>query len=346
MQVAVPTGRNSVGRIVMKAVVLTRFGPPEVLQMREVPKPAPQENEVLIRIYATTVFAADCEIRGLKFPFVFRPLVRFAIRILLNRRKQRNLILGQEVAGEIESVGKEVTRFKEGDQVFGCTGFRLGGYAEYICLPEKGTLAIKPPNLTYEQAAAVPVGGIDAVYYLRNANIQSGEKVLINGAGGSIGAVAVQLARHFGAEVTAVDRAEKLEMLRSIGADHVVDYTKEDFTKRGEMYDVIFDVIGRSPFSRSVRSLTPDGRYLINNARLSKMLRGPRVARRSSKKVIIWLARTESENADSFSFLRKLLEAGMIKPVIDRCYPLEDIVEAHRYVDAGLKKGNVVITVA
>ncbi|HUP27696.1 MAG TPA: NAD(P)-dependent alcohol dehydrogenase, partial [Chloroflexia bacterium] len=184
------------------------------------------------------------------------------------------------------------------------------------------------------------------VYYIRRADIRAGEKVLINGAGGSIGTVAVQLAKHFGAEVTAIDSAEKLDMLRSIGADHVLDYRREDFTKKGETYDVIFDVVGKSPFSRSVKSLRPGGRYLINNARLSKLIRGPQVSRRSNKKVITWLARTGSEYADSLDFLRKLLEAGTIKPVIDKCYPLEQIVEAHRYVDAGHKKGNVVITVA
>jgi NADPH:quinone reductase-like Zn-dependent oxidoreductase len=329
----------------MKAIVMTKFGPPDVLQLQEVAKPVPQEDEVLIRIYATTVFAADCEIRGLTFPVMTRPLARLAVRIINRHKKQRYLILGQEVAGEIEAVGKEVTRFRGGDQVFGWTGLRMGGYAEYICRPENGILAIKPPNLTYEEAAAVPVGGMDAVYYLRRANIRMGEKVLINGAGGSIGTVAVQLAKHFGAEVTGVDSTEKLEMLRSIGADHVVDYTREDFTKRGETYDVIFDVIGRSPFSRSVRSLTPNGRYLINNARMSQVIRGPRVSRRSSKVVITWIARKASEYADSFSFLTELLEAGTIKPVIDRCYPLEQIIEAHRYVDAGHKKGSVVITV-
>lgn len=330
----------------MKAIIMTKFGPPEVLHMQEVPKPAPQENEVLIRTYATTVFAADCELRGLKFPFVFRPLFKLAIRLLMRRTKRRYLILGQEVAGEIEAVGKEVTRFREGDQVFGWTGFRFGGYAEYVCLPEKGTLAIKPPNLTYEEAAPATVGGIDAVYFMRAANIQKGQKVLINGACGSIGTLAVQLAKHLGAEVTAVDSAEKLEVLSSLGADHVIDYRREDFTKRGEIYDVIFDVVGKSPFSRSVRSLTPDGYYLVNNARLSKLIRGPWAARRSNKKVITWLGRTQSEYADCFSFLRKLLEAGTIAPTIDRYYPLEQIVEAHRYVDAGHKKGNVVITVA
>src|SRR3954463_7106952 len=201
---------------------MTKFGPPEVLQLREVPKPAPLENEVLIRIYATTAFAGDCELRGLKFPIVFRPFFRLVIRMLMRRRKLKTLILGQEVAGEVEAVGKEVTRFREGDQVFGWTGFRMGGYAEYICVPENGMLAIKPPNITYEEAAAAPVGGMDAVYYIRCANIRSGDKVLVNGAGGGIGTLSVQLAKHYGAEVTAVDSTEKLEMLSSIGADHVI----------------------------------------------------------------------------------------------------------------------------
>ena len=230
--------------------------------------------------------------------------------------------------------------------MFAWTGLRLGAYAQYTCLPEKGMLAIKPATMTYEEAAAVPLGGLNAWHFLRQGNIQSGQKVLIFGAGGSIGTFAVQIARFFGADVTAVDSTGKLEMLRSIGADHVVDYTREDFTKRGETYDVIFDVIGKSPFSRSVRSLTPNGHYLINNARLSKLIRGPRVSRRSNKKVITWLGRTTSEIADSFSFLRKLLEAGTIKPVIDRCYPLEDVVEATKYVETEQKTGNVVLTVA
>jgi NADPH:quinone reductase-like Zn-dependent oxidoreductase len=325
----------------MKAIVCTKFGPPDVLQLQEVAKPAPKDHEVLIRIYATTVTAADCELRGLKVPLAFR----LPLRIYLGRIRPGPMILGQELAGEIEAVGKAVTRFRKGDQVFGWSGLRLGAYAEYTCLPEDGVLAIKPSNMTYEEAAVLPVGGLDAVYFLRKGTIQSGNKVLINGAGGSIGTFAVQLARYFGADVTAVDSTGKLDMLRSIGADQVIDYTQEDFTKSGESYDVIFDVVGKSSFTRSVRSLTPNGRYLFGNARLSQQIRGQWMSRRSSKQVILWKARAASEYTEDFKFLTELIEAGKIQAVIDRCYPLEQMAEAHRYVDTGQKKGNVVITV-
>jgi NADPH:quinone reductase-like Zn-dependent oxidoreductase len=326
----------------MKAVVLTRFGGPNVLQLQEVAKPAPRDNEVLIRIHATTVTAGDCELRGLKVPIAFR----LPIRIYMGLMRPKPIILGQELAGEIEAVGKDVTRFRKGDQVFGWTGLRLGAYAEYTCLPEKGVLATKPSTITYEEAAVLPVGGLDAVYFLKRANIQSGQKVLINGAGGSIGTFAIQIAKYFGSDVTGVDSTGKLDMLRSIGADHVIDYTREDFTKSGETYDVIFDVVGKSSFSRSARMLTPNGRYLMGNARLSHMVRGRWLSKRSSKKVISWGARRASEYTEDFKFLKELIEARKIKSVIDRRYPLEQIVEAHRYVDAGHKKGNVVITVA
>jgi len=255
------------------------------------------------------------------------------------------MILGQELAGEIEAVGKEVTRFRKGDQVVGWCGFSLGAYAEYKCLPENWLLAIKPSNMTYEEAEPLPVGGLEAAYFVRRGNIQSGQKVLINGAGGSIGAFAVQMAKSFGAEVTAVDSTEKLDMLRSIGADRVIDYTQEDFTKSGETYDVIFDVIGKSPFSRSVRLLTLNGCYLMANPRLSHRIRGRWTAMRSSKTVIPWKARTAGENAEDFNFLKGLIEVGKVKTVIDRSYALEQTAEAHRYVDTGHKKGNVVITV-
>ena len=262
------------------------------------------------------------------------------------RKPTRITILGQEFAGEIESVGKDVTRFKQGDQVFGATGFGMGAYAEYICLPEEpeameGVLAKKPANMTYEEAAAVPIGGLEALHFLRKANIQSGQKVLIIGAGGSIGTFAVQLAKSFGAEVTGVDSTGKLDMLRSIGADHVIDYTQEDFTKNGQTYDVIFDVMGKSSFSGSIRSLKQNGRYLLANPGLSQMVRGRWTSMRSSKKVIIGAA---SHKTEDLIFLKELIEAGKIKPVIDRRYPLEQIAEAHRYVETGQKKGNVVIT--
>src|SRR6266571_4718080 len=323
----------------MKAIVCTKFGPPDVLQLQEVAKPAPKDNEVLIRIYATTVTAADCDLRGLKVPRAFR----LPLRIYLGRIRPGPIILGQELAGEIEAVGKDVKRFRKGDQVFGWSGLGLGAYAEYKCLPEDGVLAIKPANISYEEAAVLAVGGLDAVHFLRKGHIQSGEKVLIHGAGGSIGTFAVQLAKYFGAEVTAVDSTGKLDTLRSIGADQVIDYTQEDFTKNGETYDVIFDVVGKSSFTRSVLSLKHNGRYLLANPRLSQMVRGLWTSRRSSKKVIFGAA---SEKTEDLVILTELIEAGKIQSVIDRRYPLEHIAEAHRYVDTGHKKGNVVITVA
>lgn len=325
----------------MKAVVWTKFGPPEVLQLQEVAKPAPKDNEVLIRIYATTVTAAECELRGLKVPIAFR----LPLRIYMGLIRPKPIILGQELAGEIEAVGNGVTRFKKGDQVTGWCGLRLGAYAEYACLPEGGVLAIKPSNMTYEEAATLPIGGLDAAYLLRKGTIQSGERVLINGAGGSIGTFAVQIAKYFGANVTGVDSTGKLDMLRSIGADEVIDYTQEDFTKSGESYDVIFDVVGKSSFSRSVRMLTPNGRFLTSNPRPLKMVRARWASRRSSKKIIPWAGRSASEYTKDFNFLRELIELGKIKSVIDRCYPLEQTAEAHRYAETGHKKGHVAITV-
>jgi NADPH:quinone reductase-like Zn-dependent oxidoreductase len=263
-------------------------------------------------------------------------------------KPNRIKILGQELAGEIEAIGKDVKRLRAGDQVFGTTGLGFGAYAEYICLPEEsamGALATKPANITYEEAAAVPTGGLEALYFMRKANTLTsvrGEKVLIIGAGGSIGTYAVQLARHFGAEVTGVDSTNKLDMLRSIGADHVIDYTQQDFTKNGETYDVIFDVPGKSSFSGSIRSLKQNGRYLLANPGLSHALQGPWTSMRSGKKVMFGAA---SQKTQDLIFLRDLIEAGQIKPVIDRSYSLQQIAEAHRYVDTGHKKGNVVITV-
>lgn len=255
--------------------------------------------------------------------------------------------LGMELAGEIESAGKDVKLFKPGDQVFAATGFvRLGTYTEYKCLPaqsEDGVMAIKPANMSYEEAAAVPVGGLEALHFLRLGNVQSGQKVLINGAGGTIGTFAVQLARYFGAEVTGVDSTGKVDMLRSIGADHVIDYTQEDYTRSGETYDVILDVIGRSSFSGSLKSLKHNGRYLLANPRVSQMVRGRWTSMISSKKVIFG---TASQKTEDLIFLKELIEAGKIKSVIDRCYPLEQAAEAHRYVETGQKKGHVVITVA
>jgi NADPH:quinone reductase-like Zn-dependent oxidoreductase len=326
----------------MKAIVWTKYGPPDVLQLKEVEKPTPKDNEVLIRIHATTVTAGDCELRSLKFPIY----LSLAMRLWRGFLKPRGTsILGTELAGEIEAIGKDIKRFKEGDRVFGSAGMRFGANAEYICLPEEkgemeGGVAIKPANMTYEQAATVPFGGRDALHFLRKGDIQSGQKILINGAGGSIGTFAVQLAKHFGAEVTAVDSTAKLDMLRSVGADRVIDYTQEDFTKREEIYDVIFDVVGTISFSRSKRSITKNGTYLLANPMKSQMVRGPWARMTSRKKVIM---ETASGTIEDLIFLRELIEAGKIKTVIDRQYPLEQTVEAHRYVETGQKKGNVVI---
>jgi len=323
----------------MKAIVWTKYGPPDVLQLKEVEKPIIKDDEVLIKVHATTVTAGDSEIRSFKVPILFRPLMR----IWLGLRKPRKKTLGMELAGEIESIGKDVKLFSKGDQVFAATGFGLGAYAEYKCLPEDGVLALKPANMTYEEAAAVPTGGLNALHFLRKGNIRSGQKVLINGSGGSIGTFAVQIAKSFGAEVTGVDSTRKLDMVRSIGADHVIDYTQEDFTKSGETYDVIFDVVGKSSFSHSLRSLKQNGRYLLANPGLSQMIRGIWTSMISSKKVIIGPA---SEKTEDLVFLKELIEAGKIKSVIDRRYPLEQIADAHNYVDKGHKKGNVVITLA
>jgi 2-desacetyl-2-hydroxyethyl bacteriochlorophyllide A dehydrogenase len=328
----------------MKAIIWTRYGPPDGLQLREIEKPTPKDNEVLIKVYAATVTAADTEFRRLKLPFPFSIPLRLYLGIM---KPTRITILGTEFAGEIVSAGKDVTRYKPGDQVFGYTGLGMGTYAEYMCLPEKtsgmaGVIAKKPANMTYEEAAAVPFGGLEALHSLRKANIQSGQKVLINGAGGSIGTCAVQLAKHFGAEVTAVDHTAKLDMLRSIGADHVIDYTQEDFTKSGQTYDVIFDTIGKSSFSGSLRTLNENGTYLNANPGLLSKLRWRWTLKRNNKKVILW---TAGYTANNLLALKELIEAGTIKAIIDRRYPLEKVAEAHRYVDTGQKKGNVVITV-
>jgi NADPH:quinone reductase-like Zn-dependent oxidoreductase len=336
----------------MRGVVWTKYGPPEVLQLREVEKPAPKDTEVLIKIYASTVTAGDCEMRRLKFPIY----LSLPLRMWLGFRKPRDMTIpGTELAGEVESVGKDVKLFKEGDQVFGSAGLGFGTNAQYKCLPEKpngveGALALKPANMSYEEAATVPFGGRDALHFLRNGNIQPGQKVLVNGAGGSIGTFAVQLAKHFGAEVTAVDSTGKLDMLRSIGADQVIDYTREDFTKSGETYDVIFDVIGKISLARSEKAMEQNGTYLLANPGLSQIVPGLWIrvksslpGRQTGKKVVMQPAGGTTED---LIYLKELIEAGKITTVIDRSFPLEQIVEAHRYVESGLKKGNVVITVA
>jgi NADPH:quinone reductase-like Zn-dependent oxidoreductase len=327
----------------MKAIVWTNYGPPEVLKLQEVEKPTPKDNEVLIKVHAATASTPDSELRRLKLPLFFAFFLRLYLGLL---KPTRRTILGTEFAGEIVFAGKDVKRYKPGDQVFGYTGLEMGTYAEYMCLPENpsalaSVMAKKPANLTYEEAAAVPFGGLEALHSLRQATIEPGQKVLIVGAGGSIGTYTVQLAKHYGAEVTGVDHTVKMDMLRSIGADHVIDYTREDFTKNGQTYDVILDTIGKSPFSRSLRSLRENGTYLNANPGLFGGFRMRWHAKNSSKRVIMW---TAGYTVDNLLAVKELIESGTIKPIIDRSYPLEQIAEAHRYVDTGHKKGNVVIT--
>jgi 2-desacetyl-2-hydroxyethyl bacteriochlorophyllide A dehydrogenase len=329
----------------MKAIVWTKYGPPDGLQLREVEKPTPKETEILIQVYATTATAGDCEMRRLELPL----MLSFPIRLYAGlMRPKRITILGQELAGKVEQVGEKVDSFQVGDQVFGTTGFGFGAYAEYICLPgepdqTQGVLAIKPANLTYEEAAAVPTAGLEALHYLREADIRRGKKVLIIGAGGSIGTFSIQLAKHLGAEVTGVDRTEKLDLMRSLGADHVIDYTGGDYTRSGDTYDLIIDVVGKGSVLRRLRLLEPDGFYYLAYAGLSHVVLGKFVSMTSNKKVRI---KSADQKRKDLVFLKELIEAGVLRSIIDRAYPLEQTAEAHRFVETGQKKGNIAITVA
>jgi NADPH:quinone reductase-like Zn-dependent oxidoreductase len=321
----------------MKAIVYERYGPPDVLELREVPKPAPGDNEVLIRTHAATVTSGDRRVRSLEVPWGFGLVSRLAFGVFGPRKR----ILGSELAGEIESVGRNVSRFKVGDQVFAFGGAAMGCYAEYKCMPEDGAVALKPANLTVEEAAALSFGGATALNFFRRGKLQRGEKVLVNGASGGVGTAAVQLARHFGADVTGVCSAANAELVRSLGATRVIDYRTEDFTKSGETYDVIMDTAGTAPFPRSAGSLKEGGRLLVVLGGLADLLRVPFVSMTNSRRVI---AGPSIGRPEDLRFLAELAEAGEFRPVIDRRYAFEQIAEAHRYVDTGRKKGNVIIT--
>ena len=327
----------------MKAIVYEKYGPPEVLQLREVDKPEPKDSGVLIEVHATTVTTGDVNARG----FVFVPTgLRFLARLMFGLGKPKNPILGFELAGKIEALGKDVRSFQEGDRVFGIDGHGIGAYAEYKCMPEDGALVHMPAALSYEEAASIPNGALTALYFLRDkGGIRSGQKVLINGASGSVGAAAVQIAKHFGAEVTGVCSTRNLEMVRSLGADQVVDYTREDFTQNGEVYDMILNTVpGKVSFSACRKSLTRDGLFLAVAGGVNEMMQMLWTSLKGGKKVIFG-GGFACERKESLHFIKELVEAGELKPVIDRSYPLERAAEAHRYVDLGHKKGNVVLTV-
>lgn len=324
----------------MRTVVWTKYGPPDVLELKESQKPTPRKNEILVKIHATTVETGDCELRRYQMHnYLYLPMRLYFG--LIKPRKRKN-ILGQQFAGEVEAVGKEVKQFKPGDNVFGPSAV-FGAYAEYVCLPGNSVIAIKPDNISYEEAAAIPVGGLNALHFLQKGNVRDGDKVLIYGSTGAIGTFAVQLAKIFGAEVTAVCGISKMDLAKSLGADNVIDYKTQNCSQRGESYDVIFDTIGKSPFTDCIYSLRPNGRYLLANPTLRQQIRGIWISMASSKKVLFELARY---GVEELNYLKYLIATGQLKVIVDeKQFLLEQIVEAHRYVEKGHKTGNVVITV-
>lgn len=330
----------------MKAVVFTEYGPPDVLLVREVATPVPNDREVLIRIRAASVNFGDMVVRNFKAvtPAKFHmPLLFWLIgRVTFGLRRPRVRILGSEFAGEIAAVGRDVTRFKEGDQVFGFRGPRMGAYAEYLCMPERGVLAAKPANLSFTEAAAVPYGALMALSLLRKIDIQPGQRVLVNGASGGIGPALLQLAKtHFQADVTGVCGTARMNYVRALGADRVIDYTKEDFTASGETYDVIIDILGRMPFARSKRALRPKGRCILVSFKSRQVFQMLWTSLFGDKKLICAVS---TETPEALRFIKGLVETGKLTPIVDRCFPLEQAADAHRYVEAGQRKGSVVLT--
>lgn len=307
---------NSFQEVIMKAIICTKYGPPNVLQLQNIEKPKPKKNEVLVKIHATSVSTGDCRIRGFNSPLLFW----IPMRIILGFRKPRKPILGVELSGEIEDIGTDVTQFKKGDPVFALTELNLGGYAEYTCVHESGLIALKPTNVTYEEAAVIPFGGTSALHFLRKGQIKKGQQVLIYGASGSVGTAAVQLAKYFGATVTAICSSSNFDLVTALGADNVIDYMKEDFTKRGDHYDIIFDAVGKYKKSLCTDALMPNGKYVSVNGMMAKV------------------------SKEDMNLLKQLAETEKLKPVIDRTYRLEEVAEAHTYVEMGHKKGNVSIT--
>jgi len=324
----------------MRAIVYTQYGSPDVLRLEEVEKPVPCDEEVLIKVHAAEATKSDCEMRSFQFAVKWFWL---PLRITMGIRKPKRRILGGYFAGEIEALGKNVTGFESGERVFGSSQLRLGAYGEYVCLPASYTIAPMPTNASFTEAAAVPLGGLNALHYMRRANIQQGNKVLVNGAGASIGTFGVQIAKAMGAEVTAVDASHKEEMLRSIGADHFIDYQQENFSNLGRRYDVIFSMVASSSYSESLKALKPGGRYLMANPRASCMLRSAFTTTFTDKSVIFGFAR---ETEEELLALKAMIEAGVIKPVLDKIYPLEQAADAHHRVETEQRLGTVVIAVA
>ncbi len=317
----------------MKAAVYTQYGPPEVLRVKQVERPLPQKNEILLRIRATSVNSGDWRLRKAD---------PYAVRLFFGLLKPKINILGSVFSGEVESIGEEVKQFKVGDIVFGHTDMSFGSYAEYLSLPEDASIALKPSNISHNEAAVIPFGGVAALHFLKKAKIQPGQKVLVVGASGSVGSAAVQLAKSFGADVTGVCSTANIALVKSIGANKVIDYTKEDFAGNGETYDVIFDAVNAISVSRSMKSLNKNGIMILSAAGMSEMLQGLWISMTSNKRVLTGVI---SHKAADIIFLKELIEAGKFKPVIDRTYPLEQIAEAHAYAEKGHKKGNIAINI-